>query len=141
MHIRLLASPTRSITAGQAAELKYVERAVATGTRQAGHGLKTEFRRQVGSAVLGQRLANSWRDRHYHNQKLDAARLAYTKVPQIVRAFDEDAVIRSRHRRFLAIPLTPIEARRPRLVRLMATRAGTRGGRRVRRRSSPRRSP
>jgi hypothetical protein len=26
------------------------------------------------SAGLGQRLANSWRDRHYPNRKLDAAR-------------------------------------------------------------------
>jgi hypothetical protein len=68
------------------------ERAVAIGTRDAGRGLKTELRRQVTSAGLGQRLANSWRDRHYQNQKLDAASLVYTKAPQIIRAFDEGAV-------------------------------------------------
>ena len=56
------------------------------------------------SAGLGQRLANSWRDRHYPNQKLDAASLVYTKAPQIIRAFDAGAVIRSRRGRFLAIP-------------------------------------
>jgi Family of unknown function (DUF6441) len=77
---------------------------VTTGTRDAGRGLKTELRRQVGSAGLGQRLANSWRDKHYPNQKLDAASLVYTKAPQIIRAFDEGAVIRSRRGRFLAIP-------------------------------------
>ena len=60
--------------------------------------------RQVASAGLGQRLANSWRDKHYPNQKLDAASLVYTKAPQIIRAFDEGAVIRSRRGRFLAIP-------------------------------------
>ena len=67
-------------------------------------GLKTELRRQVASAGLGQRLANSWRDRHYPNQRLDAASLVYTKAPQIIRAFDEGALIRSKRGRFLAIP-------------------------------------
>ena len=77
---------------------------MSDGTREAGRGLKTELRRQVASAGLGQRLANSWRDKHYPNQKLDAASLVYTKAPQIIRAFDEGAVIRSRRGRFLAIP-------------------------------------
>jgi Family of unknown function (DUF6441) len=86
------------------AELREVERAVATGTREAGRGLRTELRRQVASAGLGQRLANSWRDKHYPNQKLYAASLVYTKAPQIIRAFDEGGVIRSRRGRFLAIP-------------------------------------
>jgi Family of unknown function (DUF6441) len=85
-------------------EVRDIERAVAAGTREAGRGLRTELRRQVASAGLGQRLANSWRDRHYPNQKLDAASLVYTKAPQIIRAFDEGAVIRSRRGRFLAIP-------------------------------------
>jgi hypothetical protein len=86
------------------AELRDSERALTSGTRDAGRGLRTELRRQVTSAGLGQRLANSWRDRHYPNQKLDAASLVYTKAPQIVRAFDEGTVIRSRRGRFLAIP-------------------------------------
>jgi Family of unknown function (DUF6441) len=77
---------------------------VASGTRDAGRGLKAELRRQVSSAGLGQRLANSWRDKHYPNQELDAATLVYTKGPQIIRAFDEGAVIRSKRGRFLAIP-------------------------------------
>jgi Family of unknown function (DUF6441) len=66
-----------------------LERAVAAGTKSAGQGLKTELRRQVTSAGLGQRLANSWRDKHFSNRKLDAASLIYTKAPQIIRAFDE----------------------------------------------------
>jgi hypothetical protein len=81
-----------------------LNRAVISGTRDAGRGLTTELRRQVSSAGLGQRLANSWRDKHYPNRKLDAASLVYTKAPQIIRAFDEGAVIRSRRGRFLAIP-------------------------------------
>jgi hypothetical protein len=102
--MKLAATIARSFQADMQAELRDIERAVATGTRDTGRGLKTELRRQVASAGLGQRLANSWRDRHYPNQRLDAASLVYTKAPQIIRAFDEGAVIRSRRGRFLAIP-------------------------------------
>jgi hypothetical protein len=102
--MKLVAALARSLQADMQVELRNIERAVTTGTRDAGRGLKTELRRQVGSAGLGQRLANSWRDKHYPNQKLDAASLVYTKAPQIIRAFDEGAVIRSRRGRFLAIP-------------------------------------
>jgi Family of unknown function (DUF6441) len=102
--MKLAATILRSLQADLHAELREIERAVAGGTRYAGRGLKTELRRQVASAGLGQRLANSWRERHYPNQQLDAASLVYTKAPQISRAFDEGAVIRSRRGRFLAIP-------------------------------------
>jgi Family of unknown function (DUF6441) len=102
--VKLAASITRSLQANLRAELRDIERAVTSGTREAGGGLTTELRRQVASAGLGQRLANSWRDKHYPNQQLDAASLVYTKAPQIIRAFDEGAVIRSRRGRFLAIP-------------------------------------
>jgi Family of unknown function (DUF6441) len=98
--MKLVATLARSMQA----ELRDIERAVASGTRDAGRGLRTELRRQVTSAGLGQRLANSWRDKHYPNQKLDAASLVYTKAPQIIRAFDEGAVIRSKRGRWLAIP-------------------------------------
>jgi hypothetical protein len=102
--MKLVTTIARSLQADMQAELRDIERAVTTGTRDAGSGLKTELRRQVASAGLGQRLANSWRDRHYPNRKLDAASLVYTKAPQIIRAFDEGAVTRSRRGRFLAIP-------------------------------------
>jgi hypothetical protein len=87
--MKLAATIARSLQADIQAELRDMERAVATGTRDAARGPKTELRRQVASAGLGQRLANSWGDRHYPNQKLHAASLAYTKAPQIIRAFDE----------------------------------------------------
>ena len=102
--MKLAVSIIRSLQADMQVELRTIERAVTTGTREAGRGLKTELRRQVGSAGLGQRLANSWRDKHYPNQRLDAASLVYTKAPQIIRAFDEGALIRSGRGRFLAIP-------------------------------------
>jgi hypothetical protein len=102
--MKLAATIARSLQADMQSELRAIERAVTSGTRDAGRGLKTELRRQASSAGLGQRLANSWRDRHYPNRKLDAASLVYTKAPQIIRAFDEGAVIRSKRGRFLAIP-------------------------------------
>jgi Family of unknown function (DUF6441) len=102
--MKLVTTLSRSLQADMQEELHDIERSVATGTREAGRGLKTELSRQVTSAGLGQRLARTWRDRHYPNQKLDAASLVYTKAPQIIRAFDEGAVIRSRRGRFLAIP-------------------------------------
>jgi Family of unknown function (DUF6441) len=102
--MKFAATITRSLQADRQAELHDIQRAVTSGTREAGRGLKTELRHQVESAGLGQRLANSWHDKHYPNQKLDAASLVYTKAPQIIRAFDEGAVIRSRRGRFLAIP-------------------------------------
>jgi hypothetical protein len=67
--MKLTATIVRSLQAGMHAELRDIERAMAAGTREAGSGLKVELRRQVGSAGLGQRLANSWRDKHYPNQK------------------------------------------------------------------------
>ena len=102
--MNLTATIARSLQADLRSELRDIERAVTSGTRDAGRSLKTELRGQVSSAGLGQRLANSWRDRHYPNRKLDAASLVYTKAPQIIRAFDDGAVIRSSRGRFLAIP-------------------------------------
>jgi Family of unknown function (DUF6441) len=102
--MKMAATIMRSLQSGMQADLRDIERAVATGTRDAGRGLRAELRRQVTSAGLGQRLANSWRDKHYPNQKLDAASLVYTKAPQIIRAFDEGALIRSKRGRFLALP-------------------------------------
>jgi hypothetical protein len=122
--MKLAAAIARSLQADMQAELRDIERAVAAGTRSAGQGLKTELRRQVTSAGLGQRLANSWRDRHYPNQQLNAASLVYTKAPQIIRAFDEGAVVRSKRGRFLAIPTEN------------APRKGT-DGRRIRPRTFP----
>jgi Family of unknown function (DUF6441) len=94
--VKLAATIARSLQADMQAELRDIQRAVASGTRDAGRSLRTELRRQVGSAGLGQRLANSWRDRHYPNRKLDAASLVYTKAPQIIRAFEEGVVVRSK---------------------------------------------
>jgi Family of unknown function (DUF6441) len=51
----------------------------------------------VHVTTLHFRLADRGRAIHYRS-------LVYTRAPQIIRAFDEGAVIRSRRGRFLAIP-------------------------------------
>ena len=76
-NMKLAAVIARSLQADLQAELRDIESAVAGGTRDAGRGLRTELRRQVAPAGLGQRLVNSWRDKHYPNQKLDAASLLH----------------------------------------------------------------
>jgi hypothetical protein len=77
--MKLAAAIARSLQADMQAELRDLERAVAAGTKSAGQSLKTELRRQVTSAGLGQRLANSWRDRHYPNWKLEHIPIAWNQ--------------------------------------------------------------
>jgi hypothetical protein len=102
--MRLTAALSGDLRRLLAEEVRAAERAVTAGVQQAGDGLKSELRRQVRGAGLGGRLANAWRDRHYPNQKVDAASLVWTKAPRIIRAFDEGVTIRSRRGRWLAIP-------------------------------------
>ena len=101
--VRRRTSGSRSARSSWRSARRCSEHAAAASTKEADRGLRAELRRQVASAGLGQRLANSWRDKHYPNRKLDAASLVYTKAPEIIRAFDEGAVIRSTCGRFLAI--------------------------------------
>jgi hypothetical protein len=102
--MRLTAALSGDLRTLLAEEVRAAENAVTAGVRQAGQALKGELRQQVTGAGLGGRLANAWRDRHYPNRKVDAASLVWTKAPQIIRAFDEGVVIRSRRGRWLAIP-------------------------------------
>jgi hypothetical protein len=57
--MKLVATLARSLQAAMQVELRNIERAVTSGTRNAGRGFKTELRRQVASAGLGQRLATA----------------------------------------------------------------------------------
>jgi hypothetical protein len=58
--MKLVANLARSLQADMQVELRNMERAMTIGTRDAGRGLRTELRRQVATAGLGQRLANGW---------------------------------------------------------------------------------
>src|SRR5512134_1485539 len=89
------------------AELRGAERAVTAGVRAATLGLKTELRAQVTGAGLGQRLANTWRSRIYPEggeQSLSTAGFVWSKAPNLIRLYDEGAIIRSKQGLYLAIP-------------------------------------
>jgi hypothetical protein len=94
------------------AEIRDAERVVTAGIREATDGLKTELRRQITSAGLGSRLANTLRSEVYPKGQpsIGAAGYVWSKAPRLVRLYAEGAVIRSKQGLFLAIP-TPTAGR------------------------------
>ncbi|MGE5770237.1 MAG: DUF6441 family protein, partial [Betaproteobacteria bacterium] len=97
--MRLAAAIQGDLQALLKAELRGAERAVTEGVRTATLGLKTELRAQVTGAGLGQRLANTWRSRIYPEggeQSLSSAGFVWSKAPNLIRLYDEGAIIRSR---------------------------------------------
>jgi len=110
--VRLQAALRGDLNEVLKAELRVAERAVTAGIRQATDGLKTELRRQITSAGLGSRLANTWRGDVYPKGQpsIGAAGYVWSKAPRLVRLYEEGAVIRSKQGLFLAIP-TPAAGR------------------------------
>jgi hypothetical protein len=110
--MRLQAAIQGDLQALLKAELRGAERAVTSGVRAATLGLKTELRAQVTGAGLGQRLANTWRSRIYPEgqQSLAAAGFVWSKAPNLIRLYNEGAIIRSKQGLYLAIP-TPAAGR------------------------------
>ncbi|MBI4968177.1 MAG: hypothetical protein HZC25_08685 [Rhodospirillales bacterium] len=104
--MRLSAAIEGDLTRFLTDELKAGEDAVTAGIREATDGLKLDLRQQIVGAGLGQRLANTWRSEIYPKgqSSIRAAGLVFSKAPDIVRAYADGAVIRSRHGFFLAIP-------------------------------------
>ena len=94
-------------------EARTISKAVMAGIKEAGRGLKGDLRKQVVAAGLGPRLARTWREKTYPRNKssIRAATLVWSKAPQIIRTFDEGAVIRSKSGLWLAIP-TPVAPKR-----------------------------
>lgn len=94
------------IMAMMAAEIKAGERAVSAAMREAGTGLKSDWREQITGTGLGRRLANSIRNQNFprSGESLDAAALVWSKAPVIVGAHDTGPLIRSKHGFWLAIP-------------------------------------
>lgn len=85
----------------------YVAGAATAAMRETTHKALLELRRQVVSAGLGNRLANTWRDRVYPESRRSMTPTGYiwSNAPDIVDAFDRGAqVVPLAGRRFLAIP-------------------------------------
>jgi hypothetical protein len=110
--MRLQAALRGDLTEVLKAEIRDAERAVTAGIREATDCLKTELRRQITSAGLGSRLANTWRGDVYPKGQpsIGAAGYIWSKASRLVRLYAEGAVIRSKQGLFLAIP-TPAAGR------------------------------
>jgi hypothetical protein len=104
--MKLAAALSGDLRKIMAEEVKDAEDAVTAAMRQAAGGLKADLRRQVTEAGMGQRLANTWRAELYPKgrKSIKAAGFVFTKAPTIIRAFDQGAVIKSKHGFWLAIP-------------------------------------
>ena len=104
--MKLAAAISGDLRKIMAEEIKAAEDAVTAAMRQAADGLKADLRRQVTEAGMGQRLANTWRAELYPKgrKSIKAAGFVFTRAPTIIRAFDQGAVIKSKHGFWLAIP-------------------------------------
>ncbi len=105
MKLKLNIDP--DLVAMMAAEIKAGEKAVSAAMREAGTGLKSDWRAQITGAGLGRRLANSIRLATYPKagDSLNAAALVWSKAPEIIGAHDTGPLIRSKNGFWLAIPL------------------------------------
>ena len=105
--MRLGIDITPDLAALMATEIKAGEKAVTAAMREAGSGLKQDWRSQITQAGLGRRLANSIRSQTYprSGESLNAAALVWSKAPEIIGAHDTGPRIRSKNGFWLAIPL------------------------------------
>lgn len=94
------------LVAMMAAEIKAGEKAVSAAMREAGSGLKSDWRAQITGAGLGRRLAGSIRSEFYPKREpsLNAAAFIWSKAPKIMNAHDTGPLIRSKDGFWLAIP-------------------------------------
>jgi len=104
-----LAAAIGDLRQALAAEVRAGERAATGAVREGTEALKRELRGQVLAAFggRGRGLANAWRSQVFPRSgvSLRAAGLVWTKVPNVIDAFERGALIRAKGgRRFLAIP-------------------------------------
>ena len=88
------------------AEITAGERAVSAAILEASSGLKSDWRREITGAGLGDRLARTIRSAQYPKGKasLNAAALVWSNAPMIVGAHETGPLIRSKSGIWLAIP-------------------------------------
>ena len=107
--MRLGASIVGDLRKVLADEVKAGERAAMTAIRAETEQVKAELRRQVTTAFGGNArgIANAWRSMIFprSGQSLRPAGLVFTKVPNVIDAFERGALIRAKGGgKFLAIP-------------------------------------
>ena len=104
--MRLGATVDGSFKEAMTAEARRAARAVTAGVGEATLGLKSELRRQITGAGLGERLARTWRSEVYPKgrQSIGAAGYVWSKAPGLIHIYDQGTVIRSQRGLYLAIP-------------------------------------
>jgi hypothetical protein len=104
MKLKLAIDP--DLVAMMQAEITAGELAVSAAILEASSGLKSDWRREITGAGLGDRLARSIRSAQYPKGKasLNAAALVWSNAPIIVGAHETGPLIRSKSGLWLAIP-------------------------------------
>lgn len=104
MKLKLAIDP--DLVAMMQAEITAGERTVSAAILEASSGLKSDWRREITGAGLGDRLARTIRSAQYPKSKasLNAAALVWSNAPIIVGAHETGPLIRSKSGLWLAIP-------------------------------------
>jgi hypothetical protein len=102
--VKFAAWITRSLQANMRAELGDIERAASNGTREPAAGSRPSCAGRLRAQSSASASATAGATSTIRTGKSTPRPLVYTKAPQIIRAFDEGALIRSKRGRFLAIP-------------------------------------
>ena len=111
--MRLKAAVEGSLMEYMEQEYQNCARAVTKGVSLAANRLKTTMRKQVKSAALASRQANTWPGDDYPKAKnsISAAGVVYTKAQKIMEGFEYQTFIRGKDGLWLAIPTAAIPKR------------------------------
>jgi hypothetical protein len=106
--MKITASIVKDLSTILKEEVRAGEIAVTRAIKAETERLKTELRQQV-TAAFGERsrgIANAWRSRVFPQtgESLRAAGIVWTKVPNVIDAFERGVTIRARNGKYLAIP-------------------------------------
>lgn len=101
----LLSADIAGLNAALAAEAADIRKAELAGMKFGEAGMRGELR-EITEAVLGPRVARTWKGRVYDNagQETGPAAFVYSKAPKIISFNAADNVVRARGHRFMAIP-------------------------------------
>lgn len=104
--MKLAVTIANSVAQAMEEEYRAGQKAVTESMNVAGTGLKDDWRRQVASAGLGQRLGRTIRSRTFPQgtASMNAAAWVWSNAPKILDAFERGALIRAQNVTYLAIP-------------------------------------
>jgi len=102
--MRLTAHILKSFEKETREEIHVLSQQTLKSVKAAGKGLKGDLAAHIKHAGLGSRLSHTWRLKVFKNDSFNAAALITSRAPHIIESFDQGAVIRSIHGKWLAIP-------------------------------------